>query len=97
MSPRRRLLTLGYWFAVFALATLSAKGAWDAAMGPPVCFAPPCPAPGTPEWTAWAASVRAQAPGAAGRDFMFVMLLGVVVYGLGKLAVWGFQRLRRPS
>lgn len=95
MTPRRRLLTLGYWLAVFVLATLSAKGAYDTAMGPPVCFEPPCPAPGTSEWTAWAASVRGQAPGAAGRDFMIVVLLAVVVHGLGKLAVWLIRR-RRP-
>ena len=45
--------------------------------------------------TAWAASVQAQAPGAAGRDFMIVVLLAVVVYGLGKLALWAFQRSRQ--
>ncbi|MBX7248599.1 MAG: hypothetical protein K1X35_06040 [Caulobacteraceae bacterium] len=79
MSARRRLLVLAYWGAVALLATAWSRAIYGDALARPVCAAAPCPEPGSP---------GAEAAGLvlAGGQFLVVLLAGVLVYGLAKLA-----------
>ena len=90
MSPRRRFLTLGYWLAVALVAVLWARAVYEDTL------ANPCPEGGCPPAASKTQPLLDQAGAVAGGHLLLVLLGGVVLYGLIKLAVWLFSR-RRPA
>lgn len=91
MSPRRRLLSLAYWLLVGLVAVLWARAVYTDTL------TNPCPEGGCAEPALKSQPLLDQAGAVAGAHLMLVLLGGVVLYGLIKLAVWLWGRRRAPA